>query len=220
MRAFIETMTDIMFNNANQQEQSKFSDTPFRRVDEIGQLSGDRLETALQEARKIYRATDRNGTITTDESIIESLSVPSEHTDAENWYATVVGPIAETHNDLAWLSAYDLSLSSAPTPKSDEFEQAAAELNIPNSRATNLVPKFLRGAYRVLYNHVAEHGRPMHPYLIESEVNVVLTARGYEQAYRYFEQLPGVSEVNRNGPAWALNDSQEGASTAQGESHV
>ena len=213
-------MTDYMFNNHDQQEQDKFTDTPFSRVDEIGTLSGERLETALQEARKIHRTADRRGTIANDEGIIESLALPTEFTDSESRYANVVGPIAETLTDLVWLSAYDMFVDIAPEPDSDEFKQAAAELNIPETRSTDLVPKFLREAYRVLYDHVAEHDRPMHPHRIESEVNTVLSARGYEQAYRYFKELPGVAEPNRNGPAWTLNDSQEDAPAAEGQANV
>jgi hypothetical protein len=42
----------------------------------------------------------------------------------------------------------------------------------------------------------------MHPLQIQSEANVMLSERGYEQVYRYFDQLPGV-EPPEDGEAWA-----------------
>lgn len=212
-------MTDYMYNNG-QQEQDKFADTPFNRIDEIGFLSGDRLETAIQEATKIERAVTQRGTIATDERVIESLALPTEFTNAKSWYATVVAPIAQTSPDIAWRSAYTLDIEQAPEPDSEGFREAASELNIPNTKPMKYVPDFIRSAYRVLYNHVDEYDRPIHPYTLESEANAILTDRGYKQAHRYLGDLPGIEPPASDGPAWAQIDPEQEATTVKGETHV
>jgi hypothetical protein len=80
-----------------------------------------------------------------------------------------------------------------------------------------LGPKFIISAYRILYEHTEETGRPMHPYRIRAEANVVLREGAYSQAFRYLNELPGV-EPPSNGEAWEYVDATP--EPTHEESHV
>jgi hypothetical protein len=214
------TMTEYMrANTDNDAPTDPFEDTPFTRIPPAEGIKDEWVETILTEANKIRKTAQRNGEIQSDDAVIDSLSKPSGDLwiDKTGFYINRVGPVAQTCDSLEWTAAYTMDLDDAPHYKSDEFVDAASELRVPDSRALQSVPKFIKGAYRVLYEHTKETGRPMHPLQIQSEVNVVLSDRGYSQAYRYLDELPGV-EPPTDGGAWAYIE-QNTATTGE-QSHV
>ena len=178
-----------------------FEETPFRRVEEVKLSSDDWLDVIIPEAEKIRSTAQRRGPITSDDAVIDALALPRETIDAETFYAWKVGPVAATCDDLTWKSAYTLNLEDAPEPNSEAFREAASDLRIPNSAAMKLGPKFVSGAYRELYEHTVETGRPIHPVRLKYEANVRLPKRGYSQAFRFLNQLPGV-EAPADSVAW------------------
>ena len=178
-----------------------FEETPFNRISEVELSSDDWIDVILSEADKIRRTAKSRDNIASDDAVIDALALPRETIDAETFYVHKVGPVAATCDDLTWKSAYTLNLEAAPEPNSNEFKEAASELRIPNSAALKLGPKFVASAYRELYEHTAETGRPIHPVRLKYEANVRLPERGYSQAFRFLNQLPGV-EAPADSVAW------------------
>jgi hypothetical protein len=213
-------MTEYMrANTDNDEPTDPFEDTPFNRIPPAEGIKDEWVDTILTEANKIRKTAQRDGEIQSDDAVIDSLGKPNGDlwVDREGFYVHRVGPVAATCDALEWTSAYTMDLDDAPHHKSDEFVAAASDLRIPDSRSLELAPKFIKGAYRVLYEHTKETGRPMHPLQIQSEVNVVLSERGYSQAYRYLNQLPGV-EPPTDGGAWTHVEHE--ATTTGEQSHV
>lgn len=215
-------MTDYMRanNDASDEQTDPFNDTPFRRIPPAEGIKDEWVETILQGANKIHKAAKQRGNIEDEDAVIESLSKPSNDLwiNKKGFYLNRVGPVAQTCDSLEWASAYTMDLDDAPHYKSDEFVDAASELRVPDSRALKLGPKFIKAAYRVLYNHTEATGRPMHPLRIKSETNVVLSDRGYSQAFRYLNELPGVEPPETGGLAWTYVE-QDAATTGE-QSHV
>ena len=214
-----ELMTDYMKagNELPEKEPDPFDSVPFKRIDEVKHTDGDRLETVLSQAKKIHRTAKRNGSIGTDESVKEALALPTEYTDRASYYAYRVGPVAETCDVLEWKSAYRMDIDEAVSIKSEEFREAASQLNIPNSVGLKLAPEFVKSAYRILKEHTEETGRPMHPYRLRTEANVILAERSYSLAFSYLNELPGVIEPT-DGPAWEFVEQQ--ATHTEQQSHV
>jgi hypothetical protein len=216
-----QSMTDYsnMRANTSTEQTNPFNETPFKQISPAEGIKDEWVDTILRNAQKIRKTAQRNEGIQSDNVVIDSLAKPSNDlwVDRKGFYIHRVGPVAQTCDRLEWASAYTMDLDEAPDFKSEEFVEAASELRIPDSRSLELAPKFIRGAYRVLREHTKETGRPMHPLRIQSEVNVVLSEYGYEQAYRYFNQLPGV-EAPTDGEAWTYVE-QEATTTGE-QSHV
>ena len=214
-----ELMTDYMKagNELPEKEPDPFDSVPFKRIDEVKHKNGDRLETVLSQAKKIHRTAKRNGSIGSDKSVIESLATPTEYTNRESYYAYRVGPVAETCDVLEWKSAYRMDIDEAVSIKSEEFREAASQLNIPNSVGLKLAPEFVKSAYRILKEHTEETGRPMHPYRLRTEANVILAKRSYSLAFSYLNKLPGVIEPT-DGPAWEFVEQQ--TTHTEQQSHV
>jgi len=214
-----ELMTDYMKagNELPEKEPDPFNSVPFKRIDEVKHTNGERLETVLGQARKIHRTAKRNGSVGSDKSVIESLATPTEYTDRASYYAYKVGPVAETCDTLEWKSAYHMDIDEAVSIKSEEFREAASQLNIPNSVGLKLAPEFVKSAYRILKEHTEKTGRPTHPYRLRAEANVVLPKRSYSLAFSYLNKLPGVIEPT-DGPAWEFVEQQ--ATHTEQQSHV
>ena len=199
------TMTEYMRANTDKDEPTDpFEDTPFNRIPSAEGIKDEWVDTILTEANKIRKTARQRDGIESDTVVIDSLGKPNGDLwiDREGFYAHRVGPVAATCESLEWASAYTMDLDEAVSIKSEAFVEAASELRIPETRSLELAPKFIKSAYRILYEHTKETGRPMHPLQIQSEANVVLSERGYERVYRYFNQLPGV-EPPEDGEAWA-----------------
>jgi len=214
-----KTMTEYMRANTSTEPTDPFEDTPFNRIPPAEGIKDEWVDTILTEANKIRKTAERNGSIQSDDVVIDSLGKPNGDLwiDERSFYIHRVGPVASTCEALEWASAYTMDLDEAVSIKSEAFVEAASELRIPETRSLELAPKFIRGAYRVLREHTKETGRPMHPLRIQSEVNVVLSERGYSQAYRYLNQLPGI-EAPDDGPAWTYV--KHDATTTGEQSHV
>jgi hypothetical protein len=213
-----KTMVDYMRAGESlpEDEPDAFEGTPFDRIPEVKHTSEEQIELIIDQSRKILNAC-RNGSIGSDEGVYEALALPSEHVDPESFYAYKVGPVAATHDELQWNSAYRMDLETAYHHKSDAFREAASELQIPDTVGMKLGPDFIISAYRILYEHTEEAGRPMHPYRIRAEANVVLREGAYSQAFRYLNELPGV-EPPSNGEAWEYVDATP--EPTHEESHV
>jgi hypothetical protein len=108
-----------------------------------------------------------------------------------------------------------MNLEAAPEPNSDEFREAAGELQVP--KGFRLGPKFIQSAYRVLYEHTADTSRPIHPIRLRRETNVRLAEHGYKQGFRFLNQLPGV-EAPADSVAWEYE--QPDSIDAKEESHA
>jgi len=209
-------MSDYMRAGNDLDEQNPFDETPFTRIPEVRITTDERIELILDEAEKIRRTCEQRGSIASDENVIQALGLPNEHTSAEAFYAYKVGAVAQTCDTISWNTAYRIDIDDAPAPGSDEFQEAASTLDIPDSRRFDLVPKFVRGAYRLLYEHVEDTGRPIHPHRLEADANVILTSGIYPQAYRYLNQLPGVIPPDENAPAWAYIEEETASTPEQG----
>lgn len=196
-----------------------FDSTPFTRIDEVKLSSDEWIDTILTQAEKIRRTTKRQEAISDDGLVIDSLALPpnDDWVSQESFYVTKVGPVAETCESLEWKSAYTMDVEDAPHPKSDEFREAASELQIPNSVALKLGPDFVASAYRVLYEHTKETGRPIHPIRIRYESTVKLPERGYRSAFSYLDKLPGVNPPSKS-VAWEYVGQETVEAT--GESHA
>jgi hypothetical protein len=203
-----KTMVDYMRAGESlpEDEPDAFEGTRFSRIPEVKHANEEELDVILSQARKILNAAKRNGSVSDDEAIQESLALPSEYVEPASFYAYKVGPVAATHDELQWTSAYRMNPEDAEHHKSDTFRKAASELQIPDTLEMKLGPKFIISAYRVLYEHTEETGRPIHPYKIRAEANVVLPERAYPQAFRYLNDLPGVEPPETDGPAWVYVD--------------
>ena len=178
-----------------------FEETPFNRVEEVKLSNREWINVILSEANKIRSTAKSAGEIQSDDAVIDALALPGEWVNAESFYAYKVGTIAATCEDLAWKSAYTLDLEAAPEPNSEAFREAASELRVPNSAAMKLGPKFINSVFRILYEHTAETGRPIHPVRLKYDANVRLPERGYSQAFRFLNELPGV-EPPADSVAW------------------
>ena len=187
-------------------EPDAFEKTPFDRISNVKHTSEEEIDLIIDQSRKVLNAAKRNGSIGSDEGVYESLALPNEYVDPEAFYAFKVGPVVATHDELRWNSAYRMDLEAAEHHKSDTFREAASELQIPDTLGMKLGPDFIISAYRVLYEHTEETGRPIHPYRIRAEANVVLRESAYPQAFRYLNELPGVESPETDGPAWVYID--------------
>ena len=189
-------------------ESDRFENTPFSRIEAIKLTSDEFLDVILSEAEKIRSTCEKRGTIRTDSAVVDALGVPRETVDRSVFYAYKVGPVAATCEDLNWKAAYSMDIETAPEPNSDAFREAASELQVPNNAAMKLGPKFIQSAYRILYEHTAETGRPIHPTKLKYEANVRLAERGYKQAFRFLNQLPGV-EGPADSVAWEYEQPEQ-----------
>ena len=210
-------MTEYMraTSHAQDEEPDPFEETPFSRIPPAEGVKDEWVDTILTEADKIRKTARQRGGIDSDDAVIDSLGKPNGDLwiDKKGFYIHRVGPVAATCDRLEWQSAYTMDLDKAVSIKSEAFVEAASELRIPDSRSLELAPKFIKSAYRILYEHTKETGRPIHPLAIQAEANVMLSERGYEQVYRYFNQLPGV-EPPEDGEAWAYVE-QDAAPTEE-----
>ena len=213
-----QKMSDYMRAGEDASEPTDpFEETPFNRIEEVKLSSDDWLDVILSQAEKIRSTAMNRGEITTDKAVIDALALPRETIDAETFYAYKVGPVAATCEDLAWKSAYTLDLEAAPEPNSEAFREAASELRVPNSAAMKLGPKFINSVFRILYEHTAETGRPIHPVRLKYDANVRLPERGYSQAFRFLNELPGV-EPPADSVAWEYE--QPESINSKEESHA
>jgi hypothetical protein len=124
------------------------------------------------------------------------------------FYAHKVGPVAATCEGLTWKAAYSMDIETAPEPNSDAFREAASELQVPDNVAMELGPKFIQSAFRILYDHTAKTSRPIHPTKLKYEATVRLPERGYKQAFRFLNQLPGV-EGPADSVAWEYEQPEQ-----------
>jgi len=211
-------MTEYMkAGNELPEEQPKPLDkTPFSDIEELRFTDGEDLRTVIEQAQKIHRTAKRNDSISNDDSVIESLALPNENIPRESFYAYKVGPLAQTCDALQWNTVFDIDLTTAPQPDSDAFREAASELNIPDTIGLKLAPEFIRSAYRLLWEHKEETGRPIHPHRLKADANAVLKPRIYPRVFDYLSQLPGVTGPTES-PAWEYVDPEQPASTEAGE---
>jgi hypothetical protein len=211
-----KTMSEYMHAGESlpEDEPDAFEGTPFDRIPNVKHAGDEELDVILSQAEKIVRTTKRRGSIGSDESVYENLALPREFVDNESFYAYKVGPVAATHDELEWTSAYTMDLEDADHHKTDAFREAASELRVPDGM--KLAPKFIISAYRILYEHTEETGRPIHPYKIRAEANVVLRDRTYPRAFQYLNELPGV-EPPSDGSAWEYVEEPQ---PTQEEAHV
>ena len=213
-----QKMSDYMRAGEDASEPTDpFEETPFNQISEVELSSDDWIDVILSEADKIRRTAKSRDSIASDDAVIDALALPREYIDSSVFYAYKVGPVAATCDDLTWKSAYTLNLEAAPEPNSNEFKEAASELRIPNSAALKLGPDFVVSAYRELYEHTVETDRPIHPVRLKYEANVRLPKRGYSQAFRFLNQLPGV-EAPADSVAWEYE--QPDSIDAKEESHA
>jgi hypothetical protein len=211
-----KTMTDHNYMKAGEslpeEEPDAFEGTPFDRISNVKHANSEESDLIIGEATKVFNAAKRNGSIGSDEDVYQSLALPNEFVKNEGFYAYKVGPVAATHDELEWTSAYRMNLEDAEHHKSDTFREAASELQIPDG--LKLAPKFIISAYRILYEHTEETGRPIHPYKIRAEANVVLRESTYPHAFRYLNDLPGV-EPPSDSDAWVYVDDESLAATEE-----
>jgi hypothetical protein len=213
-----KTMTDHNYMKAGESlpedEPDAFEKTPFDRIPNVQHANEEELDVILSQARKALNYAKRNDSVSDDETIQKALALPSEFVNRESFYAYKVGPVAATHDKLRWNSAYTMDMEEAEHHKSDAFREAASELQIPNGLKSG--PKFIISAYRILYEHTEETERPIHPYKIRAEANVILAKRSYPQAFKHFNKLPGV-EPPSDGSAWEYVEEPQ---ATQEEAHV
>lgn len=217
-------MTEYMKagNELPEEQPDPLDNTPFRDIEELRFTDGEDLRTVIEQAQKIHRTAKRNGSISDDDSVIESVTVPNEHIPRDSFYAYKVGALAQTCDSLQWNTVFDIDLTTAPQPDSDAFREAASELNIPDSIGLKLAPDFIRSAYRLLWDHKNNTGRPLHPHRLKADAEAVLKPRAYPRVFDYLGQLPGVTEPTEP-PAWEYVDDEQPAPTEAGEeaeSHV
>lgn len=217
---FRQTMTEFMERGqtADSIETGVFDGTPFTPPRRLVGVPEPNQQHALREAEKILR-TARDRPIEDDEQVIQALAKPSESFSSKSLYYLKVAPTAASHPNLEW-NGYRL-MEDAPEHKSDEWVEAASELEIPtDQRGWKLAPKFVSGVYRALEEITEREGRPVSKWELAKEANVTLAENVEDKAWRYLSELEGVIPPEDDAPAWRYVESAEAEATdADREAH-
>ena len=230
-------MTDYMTQNDDNDSTDPFETTEFdvTRTPRLRTMPGDKAtveEYVIENVEKIYRTVksrdtintagpdetpqrvnkDRRGRmyeISTDHSVVRAMNVPSDRFDKRQMYYLYAGVIAAEIDELRWQSAYNLDMSEAVNPDSEEFVSVASKFNIDTSNhRKKYLPRFIKAAYSTIYNRAESSGRPVHKWELEFELGSLLADYQYKDAYRYLERLPGVEPPSQT-VAWEFVEQSE-----------
>ena len=212
-------MTSYMTRDNSHDDAGPFEDEGFKP----GGIAGvdSNIETnrtsnkALEGAVKIRNTVHSRGEIATDAVVEDACPVPEVGgTSHETMYYLNAGPVASTHPELRWASAWRLD-DDAPAYKSDAWKAEASELEIPEHE--EFMPKVVRSFYEYLEAVREEDGRPAHREELVSNSPALLRDRQYDKAFRYLEEFSGVVPPTRDGPAWErIDDDATGEAATEG----
>lgn len=199
------TMTSFM-NRGNDVEESTsnpFDETPFEPYNRIhGRNDKEQIATYANNA---FRHLKRNETATDDELRNAAIDASRQTLAPAMW--TVVAPLLANAETVNWNGGYSLP-ADAPGHKSDEWREAASQLNIPDTRSYDGVPKAVSSAYHHLEKITIRNGGPRscHPKELELNARIHLPERRYAKAWDYLADLPGVVSPDEAEPDWEYVD--------------
>ena len=215
-----DTMSDYMTRGNAHDDPEPFAEEGFNDGG-IHSLNtgGPTAEKVLEGAIKIKTTLEGRGSINTDSSVEDAMPTATEAQPRAYQYYARCGPVASTHDDLHWRSAWRLA-DDAPAYKSDAWKTEASQLDIPEH--DGFTPKIVKRFYAYLEDIRDRDDRPAHrEELIGEAAGVHARERQYDTAFRYLKQFDGIEPPARDGPAWVHVDERESVEqTATEESHV
>jgi hypothetical protein len=211
-------MTDFMKHDTSTDEPGPFANTPFEEYDQI--RTWNDKERLVNHATNALRHLKQHKTAT-DKDLRNAAIAGNDHQLLKEGLWAKVAPLLATAENVEWADSFSLE-ADAPEHNSDEWKQAASELEIPDTRSHDLVPKSVGASYRHLEKLTQRNGypRPAHQFELERNCGVHMTDRGYRKVWQYLEELPGV-DAPADTPAWEYVDTTEATSEepAEGEVH-
>lgn len=213
LKQTLNTMTDYMTRGEDTTSDDPFDNSPFSDFHKVSTWSGK--AELIDYAERCLRALERNGSMTDDE--MKAAAPKPDHQVLQDSLWAVVAPVVATADSVEWNGAFSLT-PDAPDYNSDEWRDAAAELEIPDSRRYELVPKAVSYSYRHLekINRWNDEPRPCHTFELKSHSGVHIPDRRFEHVWDYLAELPGVNAPDE-GHAWEHVETDETSSSESAE---
>ncbi|WP_246982103.1 hypothetical protein [Halorientalis marina] len=211
-------MSDFMNRGNSTDEPGPFESTPFEEYDQIRTWNEknkliQHAENALRHLKQVKSATD--------DELRNAAIAGNDHQMLKEGLWAKVAPLISSAEAVDWNGSYRLE-ADAPEHNSDEWQTAASELEIPDTRSHHLVPKAVSASYKHLEQIRERNGypRPAHEFELIQNCGVHMTDRGYRKVWDYLRELPGV-DAPSEAPAWEYVDTSEATSEepAEGEAH-
>lgn len=209
------TMSDFMKQSSDEPTDPFEESDNFQRIHRLRHNSNG--EELIEYAENALRYLERNGA-GNDTDLRRAGAPQGHHALKEGTWGYDVAPTLATAESVQWNGGFALT-EDAPEHGSDEWQEAASDLDIPDGRSYDGVPKAISNAYRHLEDvrDRNEHPRQCHAWELEDNCGIHLPERRYRRVFELLGGLPGVVAPDDSKSVWEHVDAGEATDAESSE---